>query len=572
MERRCRMSFKHNKSMKARKLLVASGVWALAVLGLTALVVGQEESPAVSAAEAAPTAVASPAVPTAPFSVQSLQSISFRKDMPIRDALQMLAQMYYKNIVPSARVDGMVTVTNLYDVTFEEALQAILGTHKYEIKGNFVKVYTNEEFMADKTRFEYAVIPLYYINAEEAKKLAEPLLSEFGQIGVTSPADRDTTPGRGGDSLAIHDRLVVSDYPENIRRIREVVAEVDTEPLQVLLDVTVMEATLTESTKFGIDWKNIPGVSMDMGTTGFLQEGFAPVVTGTGASGISIGITFDNISALITAVETISDLTIMANPKILALNKQAGKLIIGKEEGYQSLTNVSDGGTSTQQVEMLESGTVLEFRPFIGKDGLIRMEIRPEQSNGEIIDYGTVQLPLKTKTEVSTNVMVRDGQTIVLGGLFKEKTDLGRSQVPILGDIPVIGELFRGVSDASSRVELVILITPHIVEHPEMANGSQRLEDVKRLNKTARNNLYWMSRAKIDEDRYARAVRYYMDGEYDCALMELNNDLSIDRNYLEKARLQERILRESQPQQLDQLERIMLQKIEKEESGKWFRW
>jgi predicted Zn-dependent protease len=81
-----------------------------------------------------------------------------------------------------------------------------------------------------------------------------------------------------------------------------------------------------------------------------------------------------------------------------------------------------------------------------------------------------------------------------------------------------------------------------------------------------------MSRAKIDEDRYARAVRYYMDGEYDCALMELNNDLSIDRNYLEKARLQERILRESQPQQLDQLERIMLQKIEKEESYKWFRW
>jgi len=568
------MKIQRNKRKKFKTYLAAVSVWLLAVLGLTALVVGQEseavslDEPAASAPEAASSA---PEPQPAACSMQSVQSISFRKDMPIRDALQMLAQMYHKNIVPSARVDGMVTVTNLYDVTFEEALQAILGTHKYEIKGNFVKVYTNEEFMADKTRFEYATIPLYYINAEEAKKLAEPLLSEFGQLGVTSPAQRDTVPGKGGDSLAIHDRLVVSDYPENLRRIREMLAEVDVEPLQVLLEVTVMEATLTEETKFGIDWKNIPGTSVSLGDDGFLQSGFAPQVTG-GASGISIGVTFDNISALITALETVSDVTIMANPKILALNKQAGKLSIGKEEGYQSLTNVSEGGTSTQEVEFLESGTVLEFRPFIGKDGLIRMEIRPEQSNGEIKNYGDAYLPNKSKTEVVTNVMVRDGQTIVLGGLFKESTNLSHSQVPILGDIPIIGELFRGVSDSSSRVELIILITPHIIQRPEQAQGAERLEDVQRLAHTARSNLYWMSRVKIDEDRYARAVQYYTNGEYDCAMAELNNILTIHRNYLEAVRLRERILRETQPQAAQQMERLMLQKIEREESGKWLRW
>ncbi|MEJ5259430.1 MAG: secretin N-terminal domain-containing protein [Anaerohalosphaeraceae bacterium] len=559
------------KKLKFRTYLTAFSVWLLAVLGLTALVIGQENEGA-APAEAAEAAAPAEASPSPSFSMQSVQSISFRKDMPIRDALQMLAQMYHKNIVPSARVDGTVTVTNLYDVTFEEALQAILGTHKYEIKGNFVKIYTNEEFRADKTRFEYAVIPLYYINAEEAKKLAEPLLSEFGQLGVTSPAQRNTTPGQGGDSLAIHDRLVVSDYPENIRRIREVLADVDVEPLQVLLEVTVMEATLTEATKFGIDWSNVPGVTIDMGTGGFYQGGFAPAVTGTNASGITVGVTFDNIAALIKAVETISDLTIMANPKILALNKQAGKLIIGKEEGYQSLTNVAEGGTATQRVEFLESGTVLEFRPFIGKDGLIRMEIRPEQSNGEIVQFGSTQLPKKTKTEIMTNVMVRDGQTIVLGGLFKESTNLSRNQVPIVGDIPVIGELFRGVSDNSTRVELIILITPHIIQRPEQAQGAERLEDVQRLAHEARSNLYWMSRVKIDEDRYARAVQYYLNGDYNSAMTELNNILTIHRNYLEAIRLRERILRETQPQAAQQMERLMLQKIEREESGKWFRW
>ncbi|HOQ04075.1 MAG TPA: hypothetical protein PKY88_02525 [Anaerohalosphaeraceae bacterium] len=573
------MKTQRKKQMKFRTYLITVSVWLLAVLGLTALVVGQEsQTPAAPAAETPQettpaAAVESPATnEQTPYSMQSVQTISFRKDMPVRDALQMLAQMYHKNIVPSARVDGTVTVTNLYDVTFEEALQAILGTHKYEIKGNFVKIYTNEEFQADKTRFEYAVIPLYYINAEEAKKLAEPLLSEFGQLGVTSPAQRDTVPGKGGDSLAIHDRLVVSDYPENIKRIREVLAEVDVEPLQVLLEVTVMEATLTEDTKFGIDWKNIPGTSITLGGEGFLQGGFAPVVSGSNASGISVGVTFDNISALINAIETVSDVTIMANPKILALNKQAGKLIIGKEEGYQSLTNVAEGGTSTQQVEFLESGTVLEFRPFIGKDGLIRMEIRPEQSNGEIVEFGNTQLPQKTKTEVMTNVMVRDGQTIVLGGLFKEQTSLSRNQVPVIGDIPVIGELFRGVSDSSTRVELIILITPHIIQRPEQAQGAERLADVQRLAHEARSNLYWMSRVKIDEDRYARAVQYYLNGDYDAATAELNNILTIHRNYLEAVRLRERILRETQPQAAEQMERLMLQKIEREESGKWFRW
>ena len=116
--------------------------------------------------------------------------------------------------------------------------------------------------------------------------------------------------------------------------------------------------------------------------SGLMQDGFAGSVDAGGITGLTVGITIDNLVAHIRALEGITDVAIMANPKILALNKQAGKLIIGKQEGYESLTNLSDGGTQTQQVEFLESGTVLEFRPFIGKDGLIRMEIRPEQSTG----------------------------------------------------------------------------------------------------------------------------------------------------------------------------------------------
>jgi len=514
-----------------------------------------------------PAAQTSPAVE--PLAPQSLQTIAFKKDMPIKDAMRMLAQMYQKNIVPSAKVDGVVTVTNLYDVTFEEALQAILGAHKYEIKGNFVRVYTNEEFKADKTRQEYVTIPLYYINAEEAEKLVKPLLSEVGAIGVTSPAKNDTEAGTGGNTLAIRDYLVVSDYPEVVKKIKQVIADVDVPPPQVLIEVTVLEAKLTEATQFGINFNTLDNTVTAIGSEGISQTGFATVVD---TGGLTVGILQDHVEAFIRALETVTDTTVLANPKILALNKQAGKLLIGREDGYLSSKTVGQGGsgdTLTSSVQMLESGTVLEFRPFVGKDGLIRMEIRPEQSTGKVVG----ELPQKTKTEVKTNIMVKDGKTIVLGGLFQEETSHGITQIPLLGDIPVLGQLFRSTDDESKRTELIVLITPHIVSEPEQADGAARLEDVRRLVYNARQNLTWMSRAKLDEQRYAKAVKLYNEGKLDDALTELETQevWGIDRNYMDPVRLKERILREKQPDKLNQMERIMLGNLEREESGKWLR-
>lgn len=537
------------------KLLIKTAVWLSALILCAAPVFAQDN--VVTAAEpvnAVQTAPVNdePVIPV--MNGQSIQTIGFRKDMPIKDALRMLAQMYQKNIVPSAKVDGIVTVTHLYDVTFDEALQAILGTHKYEVKGNFIKVYTNEEFMQDKSRFEYVTIPLHYINAAEARNLVLPLLSEFGQLGVTSPAQMDTVPGRGGDTLAIHDRLVVSDYPENIQKIRDVIAEVDVMPAQVLIEVTVMKAELNESLEFGIDWTNALKLPSGVEQIGGI---------------LTVNMSIDSISAQVRATEGVMDTTVLANPKIMALNKQAGKLIIGKQEGYKSAETLTDGGNSTQQVEFLESGTVLEFRPFIGRDGMIRLELRPEQSDGSISQDG---LPNKTTTEVITNVMVKDGNTIVLGGLFKEETILDRKQVPFFGDIPFLGELFKDVVDSSKRTELIVLITPHIIHSPEQADGANRLEDVYRLVYNARKDIHGLSRVRFAEERYSRAVAQYNAGDYDAALAELSCPYAIaPRNHLDAIRLRERIFRQAQVGQADNLERVMLQNLEKEESGKWLR-
>lgn len=503
----------------------------------------------------------------------TIQSITFKKDIGIRDALRFLAAKYQKNIVPSSKVDGLVTVTSLYDVTFEEALDAILGyAFKYEQEGNFIKIYTAEEykqFKEDKSRMTHKVFTLYYTTAEEAKNLIKPVLSSFATIAASSAAKTDTEAGDGGDSLASRDVLVVYDYPENIENISKMLDVIDVKPPAVLIEVTILEAELTDETKFGIDLSSVGCTAITCGATeGISTSGLASAVTGT--TGLTAALSIDGVTGFIRALEGITNTTVLANPKILALNKQAGHVLIGAEDGYVTTSQISADG-AVQQVEFLESGTTLKFRPYICNNGYIRMEINPEQSEGNVAVEGGFVLPSKTTTQVKTNIMVKDGKTIVIGGLFKEEVEQTYSQVPVVGDLPFVGSIFKQVNDSSTRKELIILITPHIINNPEDTEGVARSEDVKKIVYGARKSLNWISRARLFDDRYAKAVKDYVDGNYSKALSELNYLLRAQPEFLEAISLKERIISEISPDEARQMERIMLGVIEQEDSPKWQR-
>jgi type II secretory pathway component GspD/PulD (secretin) len=493
----------------------------------------------------------------------AIQEITFNKEMTIADALRFLALKFKKNIVPSPKVDGMITVTKLYNVSFEDALKAIIGNNKFEIDGDFIRIYTPAEYTGDTSRMIHEVITLHYITATEAQALVTPVLSVAGGIAATSPAMLDTEPGEGGDSLVIRDALVIQDYPEVIKKAREIIADVDIAPQQILLEVTILEATLNEKTEFGVDW-DILGVDLSgtIGDDGVRQTGLSDI-----DGGLSVGIVQDHVRVLIEALETITDTTVLAHPKILALNKQAGRLLIGREDGYQTVSQIAEDGSTIQEISFLESGTKLEFRPFICDNGYIRMEIKPEQSEGTV----AAGLPSKSTTTIQSNVMVKDGKTIVIGGLFKEKTTLNRKQIPILGDLPIVGDAFKGTDDESIRVELIVLITPHIISDPEQTNGDDRMADVQRIRYGARKDLIWMSRARISEDRYKTAVEYYQGGNMTAAMSQLNSAWTIKRTFLDADRLKDRIVKETQPENVDRIEWIMLDNLERAESEKWLR-
>ena len=535
----------------------------------------------------AATKVENTEVTSADLSSGDIQSLTFKRDMSIRDALRFLAAQYHRNIVPSLKVDGPIPITSLYDVTFDEALIAICGKDfRYNEEGGFIKVYTYEEWKKIQTdigRMEHRVFTLYYITAEDAAKLITPLKSEFGFIAVSTAAEKEisgsTSNGAniggsiattgGGDSMAINDTIVMRDFPEYLDKAADVLSRLDTRPKQVLVEATILSATLTEGLEFGIDFSFLNGITSSGRPNGtpIATEGFSGTESGNGLTAI---VTSGDFTAVITALESITDTTILANPKILAVNKQEGSMLIGKNLGYRSSTTIGQGGVATEgEVKFLKSGTQLVFRPYIGNDGYIRMEIYPKDSTAAL-DRQT-GVPTEITTELKTNIMVRDGETIVLGGLFRDEMTTGRQQVPILGDIPLIGLAFRGTNDTLTKQEVIILLTPHIIDAAGQTNGEARANDVSRKRYGAMKEMQFFGRARMAQDRYIKAVDYYYKGDKAKALVEAEAILASHPTSLDAMRLKDKIVRETAGEDCKVTKRIMIDMMDREESTNWLK-
>jgi len=519
-----------------------------------------------------------------------IKFIAFQKESTIRDGLRLLAALCKKNIVPSAQVAGELTISRLYNVTFEQALDAVLGHgFKYQQDGDFVRVYSADEYKKikeDPERMVYKVITLYYVTAEEAKTLVQPVLSESAKIETTSAAEDTISSASsggsgggslsstgGGDDLAINDMIVLFDYPENIEKAEAVVRQIDVRPRQVLVEATIMSALLTESMEFGVDWNLLDGVIVNSYPS-FLPRTGTPIETAgfassPGTGGLTVGFSCSNVQAIVTALEQVTDTTVLANPKVLALNKQEGQVLIGRNLGYRSSTTISEGGVATEgEVKFLQTGTQLIFRPYIGDNGYIRLQIYPKDSTAELNDDG---VPDETTTELSTNIIVKDGETVVIGGLFRDVVVTARDQVPLLGNLPLVGSLFRGTTDSSQREEVIIMLTPHIIEEPSETNAEDRVDDIRLKRDAAKKAMQAIDRTRLADDAYARAAKYYLEGNIEKAVYNLKIALMMRPTYLEALRLRERIVAETDPEEYKRIDSIVMEDVDGQEAENWVR-
>jgi type IV pilus assembly protein PilQ len=479
------------------------------------------------------------------------------KDLDLTQVLQLLSIQSQRNIVASRNVSGSVSA-DLYGVDFYEAMDAILHTNGfgYREKGNFIYVYTAAEMKAmedAERKVVTRIVRLNYITAADASTFVQPLLSAAGSISVSAEAKSGfspTTSDGGANSYAHIDTIIVRDYPQNVDEIAAVVKDLDVRPKQVLVEATVLQARLSEQNAWGVDLTILADFAIDEftnplsaiddlvdGTVGPSGGGGQTSTGGTtGNNSVRIGIVTDSVAAFIKALDSVTDTTVLANPKLLVLNRQKADLLVGDRLGYLSTTATET--SNTQTIEFLDTGTQLTLRPFVSDDGFIRMELRPSISNGSTELVGDFVIPNQTTQELTTNVMVRSGQTVVLGGLFLEDTTIGRRQVPVLGDIPLLGAAFKGQDDNIERAEVIFMVTPTIVKDEALYAAGDRMKDSIELARVgARQGLLPWSRSKMTASHLREALEYKASGNTDKALWAVNKALTLDPTMVEARRL-----------------------------------
>ncbi len=456
--------------------------------------------------------LAQPAAPEAvPAQAGGLITLNVQQT-PLGSVLESIAVSQRVNIV--ANVDTAVPVTaNFWDATLEQALDWVLTPLglSWVYDGQVYTVMAAADAATLQAPLVHHVFRPNYISAAELERFLTQFLSPRGRI-VMSDAPGAGIPSTGdeagGMTSTLPETLVVIDTQDTIERMAGVVGELDEQPRQVLVEATILEVRLDESSRFGVDFALLDGAGLSSfeslaapgsvysaptlaapgdpiggltsptsgapfltpsGTTSIGQSGFSE---GPGSTGMRIGYVGDNAAIFIDALQTVADTNVLANTKVLALNKMRGELIIGGRLGYFGGTTVSDG-ISQQTVEFLEIGTQLRFRPYIGNDGYVRLEIHPQRSSG-VVDPVT-GLPAESTSEVTTNVMVRDGETVVIGGLIETRDVNSTSRVPFLGYLPLVGWLFSSENIEVERTEIVVLLTPRILENGARSEPGERL-------------------------------------------------------------------------------------------------
>ena len=360
--------------------------------------------------------------------------------------------------------------------------------------------------------------------------------------------------------------LLVRDFAENVDEIVSVLSQIDTRPEQVLVEATVLNAQLNEANAFGTDlsilmdyklgdFLGTPLNVVDSLITGATNNANTPLIqaigpgqalqstpgnTATGPSTFKFGVINSNIAAFVRMLDRVTDTTIVARPKLLVLNRQKADLLVGRKLGYLSTTATET--STTQTVEFLEVGTQLTVRPFVSADGFIRMELRPSVSDGFTRNVGSFVIPEETTNELTTNVIVRNGQTVVLGGLFKEDTVVTREQVPFVGDLPILGAAFKGHDDSTVRSEVIFLITPTIMKDKALGNaGVAAAEQVESTRIGAGNGLLPWSRDRMTASHMREAMAAYEAGDMKKAEFAANKALNLDPNMISALKLKEAI-------------------------------
>ena len=426
-------------------------------------------------------------------------SLEFQ-DVSVRTILEVLAQHTNTNIVASDSVSGNITL-RLINVPWDQALDIILKSKNLDkrVNGNVIWVAPAAELAKQESD---------ELKAQQEKKVLDPLRTEYIRLNYAKAenvrtlieAGRATSDRSSGNTSLLTDRgtvtidtrtntLIVKDTAETISNIRDLISKIDIAVKQVMIEARIVSATDTFSKELGVKWGilsqgaasnrnllvggNLSTIdSLKTYTTATNADGTTyPVYSGlTAANNLSVNLGAANPAGSIAfGLLSISDLLldlelsamqadnkgeVISSPKVLTADKQTAKIMSGTQIPYQEAS--ASGATSTS---FIEAALSLEVTPNITPEGRIGLDLSIENGSPTIINGATAV----SKDSIKTNVVVDDGQTVVLGGVFKNTLGNDVTKIPFLGDLPYVDRFFKRTSKTNNKQELLIFVTPKLV-------------------------------------------------------------------------------------------------------------
>ncbi len=368
----------------------------------------------------------------------------------VAEVMALISEQLNLNVVTAEDLTQRVNVT-LNGVLLEDALNAILSVNGlvWARHNNIVTISTAnpEKKLAPNVQGKaIQVFNLNYALGEDLNQVIVGLLSPIGKSYVIKISN--------DEQRAAREQLIVEDLPPYIERIAQYISQADIAPRQVVIEAHILQVTLKDSNKHGVNFNQLARISnsnVNIQTLGFATK-TAPVA--------AIEVAGGDLTGLLECLKATNDTKTLASPRVAVLNGQEAKISVGGKLGY--LMTTSTQTAALQSVSFLDFGVIMTVLPIITEDGRILLKVSPSVSTARI--NPTSKLPDSESTEVSTNVMLRDGQAIVIGGLIKEEKNDSQSKIPYLGDIPLLGRLFRARSLAKERNEIIIALLPRIVQ------------------------------------------------------------------------------------------------------------
>lgn len=420
--------------------------------------------------------------PQVPEEKQVIESLEFR-EVDIKDVLRQLAKQYGLNIVFSEKVTGLITV-QLNKVSLEEALDSIISVNGfvYNKRGEVIKVTTPEEAEQEGKQTR-----LFKLNNADALKLKETLAKVLTADGSIEADSRSNS-------------IVVTDSLSVINKIQGMISALDELTPQVLIEAKMIETSLTQADKLGIDWTTtISAAGSSRKTTlpfsprgaDWMNDVFPQPVSGstdflaanpyafpyTVKGDFTFGtLDFTSLKTVFDFLKERKNTKLIANPRILTLNNQKATINVGKVLSLPTYErNETTGNMEITGWEKMNVGVILEVTPQVSPDGHIKLNIKPEVSS--LVGYastrdGVNEGPITSTRTAQTEVQIKDGQTVVIGGLVKDESLVSVKKIPILGDIPIIGFLFTRKEIGSSaspteKTDLLIFVTARIIKEAD---------------------------------------------------------------------------------------------------------